>query len=253
MPSYIPVSHSLLGDKRWRPHPSLVFAKADNVTPLLVSEVTMAAETLPIGFIKIDDQFSMVVLMGIRSGENLLVSESHQWIGEYMPVAYRSSPFDLRLLDNESGQQALCVDESCITEADDPQGYPFFTAEGEVAEATAKAFAQVQQFYTSRPLTNLISAKLAEHNLLTPWPLGVEVDGEQIAVNGLYQINEKALNQLPDAAFLELRQCYALPVAYAQLLSMSKIKFLAALLQQRKRTAEVPASGGSETFSFAGL
>lgn len=49
--------------------------------------------------------------------------------------------------------------------------------------------------------------------------------GEQqpLKVQGLFRINEKALNQLEPQAFAELRQHGALPLAYAQLLSSSQL------------------------------
>ena len=67
-------------------------------------------------------------------------------------------------------------------------------------------------------------------------------------VEGLYRIDEAALNALPDDAFMPLRKTGALPLAYAQLLSMNQLALLpkAAEVQARIK-GQLQAKAPSQT------
>ena len=57
-------------------------------------------------------------------------------------------------------------------------------------------------------------------------------DGKK-RIEGLFSIDEAALNELSDEAFIELRQSGALIVVYCQLLSMQRITDLAQQLKSK--------------------
>jgi hypothetical protein len=63
------------------------------------------------------------------------------------------------------------------------------------------------------------------------------------------------LNNLSDEAFLALRHAAALPVIYAQLLSMNNIQHLADLLKHRTHEIAEASKPKEEegTFNFSGL
>jgi len=67
-------------------------------------------------------------------------------------------------------------------------------------------------------------------------------------VQGLYRIDEEALNVLPDEAFLPLRKTSALPLAYAQLFSINQLAMLpkAAEVQARIK-GQLQAKAASQT------
>jgi hypothetical protein len=72
--------------------------------------------------------------------------------------------------------------------------------------------------------------------------LSIKQGEQSVSVNGLYRIDEAALNALGNKAFLALRRSGALPVAYAQLLSMNQMGVLQRLLQiQAKLRAPAPS------------
>jgi SapC protein len=52
--------------------------------------------------------------------------------------------------------------------------------------------------------TDRAVAVLADAQLIKPWPLTVNVGNQQMTVNGLYCVDESALNVLDDASFLRL-------------------------------------------------
>jgi len=249
--AYVPINREALADKHWRRHASIAFAKNDTVTPLYVNELAIALQALPIAFVQQEDRFSLVVIVGLRPGENLLVSAANTWLSEYLPVSYRSSPFELIPLSGNESQYAMCIDEECITDTD--EGEPFFNEAGEINEDLGKLFELLKQFNAGRQQTQNICAALAKHNLIVPWPMVLEQDTETLNVNGLYQIDESALNALSDEAFLDLKRSHALPVAYAQLLSMHKISGFGELMRQRAATTKIDKQPATDTFNFAGL
>jgi hypothetical protein len=249
--AFIPLSQEALVGKRWLRHTSMAFAKNDTVAPVYVNELPMAIQSLPVAFIKQGDIFIPVVVMGLKPGQNLCVSTDARWLSEYMPVTYRSSPFELLAVEGWGGQQSLCIDESCITDGD---GEPFFDDKGEIAETITGVFNLVQQFNAARALTLNICKVLNEHGLIKPWPLVLNDGITEQAVSGLYKIDEEAFNALPDDAFLAVRKAHALTMVYSQMLSMQKIAVLAERLKEQTLTAvSVEKSRSSETFNFGGL
>lgn len=255
MPNYIPISIELHEDKHWVRHTSIAFAKADTVAVLYANELVSAMHAMPIAFIRQEQGFALVVVMGLNPGENLFVSADGRWLSNYMPVTYRSSPFELLNVAGSENQQTLCIDEACVTE--NTEGEPFFNEEGKITESIAQAFEMVQNFNKARQLTHQICSVLAEHNLIEPWEITLNNGTEGLPVNGLYKVNETALNALSNEAFLTLRHANALPVAYAQLLSMQKLDVLTQLIQLAQASSPTEAAGETdferETFNFSGL
>jgi len=87
-------------------------------------------------------------------------------------------------------------------------------------------------------------------------PLNIHVQSGEATrdVVGLYRIDEEALLALPDDAFLELRRASALPLAYAQLISMAQIAVLGERANVRMATLQQPTApvtaGGDLDLSF---
>jgi len=251
--AYVPISHDLHGKKRWLRHTSLSFAKGDTATPLFVNEIADALQSMPIAFIKQNDRFVLAVVMGLRPGENLFVDENNAWLSVYMPVIYRSSPFELIPVDGQNEQTVLCIDEKCISDTD--KGEEFFSDNGDISDTIKQTFEFLQNMNSFRMLTENICSVLTDLNLISPWPLTLNNGDEELSVNGLYRINEAALNDLSSEDFLKARSAHVLPIAYAQLLSMKKIDILAEILRRKlqKEASKNKLGFASETFNFAGL
>lgn len=73
-------------------------------------------------------------------------------------------------------------------------------------------------------LTQRLVDALQATELIQPWALNIKQGEHTIPVEGLYRIDEAALNALPDETLLSLRQ--ALPLVYAQLFSMNQLAML---------------------------
>jgi len=84
--------------------------------------------------------------------------------------------------------------------------------------------------------------------LIQPWPRNLQQGENTVPVEGFHRIDEAALNALPDEAFLALRKTGALPLAYAQLLSMNQLgKLQQAVGVQAKMREQLLAQAASQT------
>ncbi|MCS3472586.1 hypothetical protein M2401_006351 [Pseudomonas sp. JUb42] len=251
--AYVPISLESHGKKRWLRHSSLSFARGDTATPLFVNEISDALQSMPIAFIRQNDRFTLAVVMGLRPGENLFVDENNAWQSTYMPVIYRSSPFELVPIQGQDEQTVLCIDEKCISDTNN--GEEFFSDDGEVSDNIINIFELLKKFNSFRMLTENICTVLSDFNLISPWPLKLHDGNDELTVNGLYRINEEALGELSDESFLKLRETHALPLAYAQLLSMKNIEVLLELLRRKiqAEASKIKPSFSNETFNFSGL
>lgn len=249
MTNYVPINPELHGSKNWIQRTSLIFAKGDTVTPLFVNELAEAMHSMPIAFVKHEQSFALVVVMGLRANQNIFISADGKWLSDYMPVTYRSSPFALLPMPGDQNQQYLCIDEECVS--DNEHGRPLFDEHRQLDENVKQIFETLKVFNAGRDVTRNICTLLAEHGVIHPWEIVLDNGAAKQSVDGLYKIDESALNNLPGDSFLELRKAGALTVAYAQLFSMQKMGLIARIIQQTE--IQPQKSALSETFDFGGL
>lgn len=232
MPNYIPVSKKSHADKRWRRIANYSFAARDAVAPLVIQELPRALMHLPMGFIKQGEQFAPVAILGLQPGQNLFVTPDGRWIGGYTPAAYRSYPF--LLADTDNGQRALVIDQESGL-INETEGEPFFDKDGNPSQELKVVLDFLNQVDANRKLTQHICKVLAEHLLIKPWLINVQGSEGERKIEGIYCVDEAAMNALPSESFEALRQAGALPSAYCQLLSMQHIQMLGQLAQAQAR------------------
>lgn len=238
MPTIVAISRERHADKHWKRFVSYNFASPSSLAPLVAAEIPKAAMAMPLGFIRQGDGYTPVALMGLEPGRNLLVAPDGRWLGRYVPSALRGYPFSLIRTEGET--LVLCIDEDSGLVNDGPEGEPFFTAEGEPAEGLSQVVEFLQQIERNRGATALACAALVEQALIRPWPITLKGETGERQVEGVFQIDEAALNQLPDDGFLSLRRAGALPLAYCQLLSMQHLTMLGELATAHARMPPQP-------------
>jgi len=146
-----------------------------------------------------------------------------------VPSAFRGYPFRLARAEAQD-DLILCVDEdSGLVSGDKAAGEPFFDDNGEITQPVKDVLDFLNQVERNRAVTETAVAGLAEAGLITEWPLKIKDQDQEKPVTGLFRIDEPKLNTLDDDRFLKLRKAQALPIAYAQLLSMNNIQVFAQL------------------------
>jgi hypothetical protein len=260
MTNFVPVSQAQHAAKAWRRPAGFAHAAAEAVVPLVGAEFGKAATVMPIAFVAQAGGYQPVALMSPIAGRNLFIGPAGQWLGGYVPAYLRAYPFRLARA-NEAEQAILCIDEDSGLVADaDGAAQSFFDADGKPSPATRTALDFLVAIERSRISTDLAVAALADAGLIQPWLIKVNADGTARPLNGLFRVEELALNALSDEAFLKLRKSSALPLAYMQLLSTGQITLFEQLIrvqdqlvprQQRQFSLdEIFATAESETIRF---
>ena len=117
---------------------------------------------------------------------------------------------------------------------------PLFDEQGALSEHTQQVFDFLAQCEKNRLATQQAAEALAKHKLLVPWELVIGTDAEggtPVKLDGLYRVDEQALNALAPDALAELRGG-PLAMAYAHLFSTAQHKALADRVQFQAKYAE---------------
>jgi hypothetical protein len=220
-------------NKSWTWFTSYRFAARECFVPVAAVEIPDAALRLPLAFVKQQEHFILVAILSLTPGTNLFVSPDGQWLGKYVPSEFRRYPFRLARGGPEN-ELLLCVDDdSGLVSADKTAGEPFFDEDEELSKPVQDVLAFLSHLERSRTVTNAQVAELAEAGLIEEWPLTVRLNDREKPVTGLHRIAEAKLNSLKTEPFLKVRK--ALPIAYAQMLSMGHIMVLEKMAQTQQR------------------
>jgi hypothetical protein len=230
------VSPENFAGKKWTKFENFGFAAKTNSAPILVDEISSSAVSFPLGFTYINGVCRPVALLGLTEDENLFVSKSEQWIGRYIPAYFRAFPF--MLIPNEEGIDTLCFDEASGLVSSGDLGDDFFDEKGEPTESIKQILTFLAHLQEGSKKTEIICKEIARAELLKPWEITInfnnsESEASSKKIDGLYSIDEEKLNTLGEKQLISLYQHSALPVIYAQLMSMQNLQFLENLIRER--------------------
>ncbi len=121
-------------------------------------------------------------------------------------------------------------------------GEDFIGRDGNISPALKKALDFLNALEGSRRATDVAVAALAEAGVIQPWPIKLKAEHGERAIAGLHRIDEAALNALADDVFLKLRKASALPIAYAQMLSMGQLGMFEHLARLQAKLRPPPLS-----------
>jgi hypothetical protein len=242
MPKYVAVNRERHSAKRLRAHENFAFLAREAVVPIVSAELQAVALSMPIGFIEQSGRYSLVAVLSFVPGHNLFVGPDNQWLGKYLPAMFRAYPF--RLLRKEgSDESILGIDEESrlIVDANET-GEAFYDSEGKPSASVQAMTNFLVGVERGRTATDLAVAALAKARVICPWAIKIKTGDGEKPVSGLHQIDEVALNALGDDSFLQLRKALALPIAYAQLISIGQTTALERLviLHENLRKAQKP-------------
>ena len=231
MTKLIAISKDTFADKAWLKTPGYGFAAKLATIPAVAAELPSLVPAMPLGFVRDGSRFDLVAICSLAPSANLYVAPDGRWLGGYVPALLRSYPFRLAKVQGRE-DSILCMDEDSGAIVSAGQGVPFFDASGETAPALKDMLNLLTQIERSGIATQAAIAALDSAGLIQPWPLRLQQGSQPAAtVDGLFRIDEAALNALSEESFLKLRGNGAFAVAYAQLLSMHQLGLLQRLDQ----------------------
>lgn len=238
MARYIPISRERHRGKSWLRPPNFAFAGQEAVVPVALSELAQAALALPLGFSEFDGRLRLVALLSVLPSQNLFLDQGGNWLGTYIPAWLRLYPFRL-VASGTDNERVLCVDEESGAIIDAPaKGEPIFGANGDLGPTVTQVLGVLSELENSRKMTDTAVDLLFQLKVIREWPITIRTDQGEKRVSGVNRIDEAVLAALPDAAFLSLRQTAALPISYAQLLSMGNLTTLSRFLNLRSKAAQ---------------
>jgi hypothetical protein len=195
------------------------FSRASNSVPLNAVEFGLAVRHYPIVFTGGDPALPVVVL-GLRSGQNMFLAGDSSWEqGVYVPAYIRRYPF-IFMSSADGLQFTLCVDaESDLLEKSGERG---LFKDGEATDLTNRALEFCQAFQAQHEFTRQFAEAVSENGLLSPRAAEVTLkSGEKLALGGFRIIDEGKFNALSGEVFLEWRQRGWLHLVYSHLMSLS--------------------------------
>ena len=233
MTEFAAISPEHHAQKVWKNVTDYAFAAEQTVIPLVGAELSKTISAMPTGFIKQEAGYELVAINSLQPGQNLYVAPDGKWLGTYIPSALRAYPF--RLLQQESTDKSiLCINEaSGLVVENTEEGNAFFDDENQPTQGIKDILNFLSQVEANRTITQQAVNALADYGLITPWKINLKQGEEVVPVNGLFHVDEAALNELDGDAFLALRKAGGLAVAYAQLLSMNQLSVLERLGELR--------------------
>ena len=248
MPRYAIVSRERHDQKKWLRFNGYGFAGPDALAPIVGVELGRAALSMPLAFfLEQSGRYTLVAVLSPVPGRNMFVGPGGRWLGAYAPAWFRAHPF--RMAPQQGTDKAvLCVDEeSGLVVERSAAGEEFFDAEGNPSPALKPVFEFLLELERSRRVTDLAVAALAQAGVIRPWQIKVKTKQGEQAISGLHRIDEAALRALPDDVFLKLRTTSALPIAYAQMLSMGQLGIFEHLDRIQTQLTPPPAAALPES------
>lgn len=226
MPNYEFVSKELHKNKRWKPISNFNFASRDALCPLVMLETTKAALHLPIAFSKTGEHFGLFAVQSFDASSNYLVDGEGRWLAGYIPAAYRGYPFALVSTDAEKQVLGIDTDSGLLNSS---EGNIFFNEKDEPSAQIVEILDFLSQIAANHSITHTLCLMLEELDLLEPWPISIKRGEDDVAVEGLYRVNEEKFNSIDTDALANLRDKGALPLIFCQLISMQNLTRIAQL------------------------
>ena len=211
--------------RRVKPSSSFGFARKANSLYLAGVEFNEACKEYAIVFTRgANGRVVPVVMLGLRSRENLFVDDKDQWTGRYVPAFVRRYPFVLADLPNEA--LGVCIDEA-FPGLNEKDGEALFDAKGQDTPFLRNALDFLTQYQREYLRTEAFCQRLAQLGLLTEMNARADlVDGRSFTVGSLMVVDEKKLLTLPDAVALSLYRSGELHLISMHLVSLSNMQGL---------------------------
>ena len=247
MSKLIALSPTTHANKKFLPRDRYHFTKEKSFAPILLAEISHLIPHYPLAFLPEGEKFVAVALLGTAQ-KNLYVNHEGMWLGSYVPSVFRAYPFAIAQ-DAQSAQSVFCLHEEALS--DDEGALALFDEDGTLSAHAKGHLEFLQQCQTNKVQTQKAVDALAEAGLLVPWELAIKNEEEKpLVLQGLYRVDEAALNALDASALERLRNSSGLALAYAQLFSMLQHQQLSQRLkyhaQNTPKEVDIDALFGGE-------
>ena len=217
-PKIVPLTKEQHAATKINNHNAFSHISGEHMLPVVVHEFVAAGAEFPIVFVKSNDTFQSVAMLGLSAKQNLYMRDD-KWQALYVPRAVRNYPLVLVKDSTDNERLLVALDESSERISKE-EGFPLFNEDGSESEYLTHRKQQMAEYIDMGMVTKNFIAKLQSLDLIVEQVLTLKVNDEERRINGIFLIDEKKLNELSDEVFLELRKNGYLAAIYAQLMSL---------------------------------
>lgn len=217
-------------EQRW------LFAREAHALLLATSELPLAAVNYPCVFAPNGKHHTMVCLVGLKAGENLMVDGDGQWEpNRYVPAFVRRYPFVLAeqpQAGSDKGPLTVCLDKG-FDGFNDTDGEALFDDQGNDTPYLQQLQKFLTDYHGDMLRTAAFAQQLADMGLLVDREIDFRLGGQHYKLNGFKVVDEQRLRDLDDATALKLFRQGTLGMIHAHLLSLNNVNPLAARMSAR--------------------
>lgn len=200
--------------------------KKHHLVPIVIQDFFTLAAEFPLVFVKVGktDEFIPVALMGLREGQNLYC-QTEEWKARVIPVSFGNAPFTIARVDEETDQLIVLLDEESPL-LSEGTGEALFDEKGERSAYLEKRIEALIKVAEQTRNSQELCKRLTEKKLLSTQKVQLQhsPDAPRYDIDGIYVVNEIALNELSNEDYLHLRTMGLLPVIYAHLTSLQQLR-----------------------------
>ena len=173
-----------------------------------------------------DGSIFPLVLLGLKNNENLYVGKKGEWLARYIPAYVRRYPFILAADKQNSGNFAVCIDESYPGFHAKKTGTRLFSSDGTESALLKKSVDFLKDYQNHIQLTKVFCNIIKELNVLEPMQVTMEKGGEKQSLGGFMCVNRKRLKELPVEKLSAIARNGHLELIYAHLHSLMNLDVL---------------------------
>lgn len=217
-PKIVPLNKEQHAATKINNNNALSHISSEHLLPVVVHEFVVAGAEFPIVFVKANDTFQPVAMLGLAAQQNLFM-QNEQWQALYVPRAARNYPLVL-VKDKPDGDRLMVGLDESSDRVSQAEGNALFNEDGSESEFLTQRKQQMAEYVDMGMITRTFVEKLQSLELIKEQVLTLTIKGEERRINGIFLIDEAKLNELSDEVFLELRKNGYLTAIYALLMSL---------------------------------
>lgn len=180
-----------------------------NALFLTAAECLNAATEYPIVFIRSgqnaqgEPDFAPIAVFGLRQDENLYL-QGKDWRATTLPALMSVYPFCTARA--QTGDQfAMCLDMASPAVSETGDGERLFDDDGKTTAFAGRVLAELERLENQTQSTRNVARRLAALGLLQEKRFDATLpDGQKLAVDGFFMVDEASVKALPDATVLAL-------------------------------------------------
>lgn len=205
--------------------------------PVMPNEFRSLQSCFPLLFTKHTDTeiLQPVALFGLEAGENLFVSDG-KWQSPYVPMLLQRGPLLIGTDASDSGEEATrFVAINCEhSNVSLTEGIKLFTDEGKNTPYLDRLATLLEGIHRGAKQAEEFTQLLSHLELISPLNFQIPLaNGKTLELTGLHGIDDEKLHSADDGTIIELQRHGYLSSCFMMIASMSQLKQLIHLKNQR--------------------